>query len=100
MPPSFAALETRLAATSVAAFNNATLSWTGHSVSGVFDAQFTDTLGMSNSAPEIACVDADVAALTVNTAVSLLRNGVTTVYTVREKRPDGNGITHLVLQSA
>lgn len=97
---SFAALESTLADTAVATFANAAITWTGHSEVGVFDATYADPLGMSSASPSIVCLDADVSALAVDTSVNIVRNSVTTAYLVREKQPDGVGLTRLILQAA
>ena len=97
---SFQAIESTLSDTAVSAFANAAITWSGHSEVGVFDAFYADPLGMSNSSPSIVCVESAVSALVVDTAVNIVKSGVTKAYTVREQQPDGLGITRLILQAA
>lgn len=96
----FAAIETALAAVPLAAVSNANLVWVAVTIAGVFDNVYADTLGMSNSAPNFVCGSASVAAMAQGAAVSVVKNGATTAYTVREIQPDGNGLTRLVLEAA
>lgn len=96
----FAAIETTLAAVPLAAFSNASLLWSTATIPGVFDNAYADLLGMSNSAPNFVCGSASVAAMAAGASVSVVKNGVTTAYTVREIQPDGNGLTRLVLEAA
>lgn len=100
MPLEFSDLESTLAVTAVDAFANAAITWTGHSEVGVFDAYYADPLGMSNASPSITCTDAAVSALALDTTVAIVKAGVSTSYKVREKQPDGLGITRLILQAA
>lgn len=96
----FAAIETTLAAVPLAAVSNADLVWEGVTLAGVFDNVYADTLGMSNSAPNFVCGSVAVEDMLTGDAVSVVKNSVTTAYTVREIQPDGRGLTRLVLETA
>lgn len=62
----------------------------------IFDASYIDALGISTNQPAAVCKSADVAACTQGTPITI--NG--TAYTVREVKPDGTGLTTLLLELA
>jgi hypothetical protein len=62
----------------------------------IFDAAYIDALGISTNQPAAVCKSTDVAACSLGTAINI--NG--TAYTVREVKPDGTGLTTLMLELA
>ena len=66
----------------------------GVSVTGIFDNQYIDTLGVASRQPMFTLPTADAAAATQ--ASVLIVEGVT--YRVRSIEPDGTGVTVLMLE--
>mgnify|MGYP001403029669 CR=1 FL=1 len=66
----------------------------GASVSGIFDNQYIDTLGIASRQPMFTLPTADAAAATTSSV--LVVEGVT--YRVRSIEPDGTGVTMLMLE--
>lgn len=62
----------------------------------IFDAAYADPLGIAGTEPRALCVSADVSAATLGTLINI--NGA--AYTVRDKQPDGTGMTVLLLEAA
>ena len=66
----------------------------GVSVQGIFDAAYTDPLGMAGNQPQLTVATADLPAVAVGQAVTIN----TFAYTVVGIEPDGTGITTLQLR--
>lgn len=62
----------------------------------IFDAAYVDPLGIAGAEPRATCISADVGAVTLGTPITI--NG--SAYTVRDKQPDGTGMTVLLLEAA
>lgn len=92
----FAAIEARISRAVQAHLANATAVLAGQSFAVVFDAAYADPLGIAGTAPRAQCVSADVSTATFGTPITV--NGA--AYTVREKQPDGTGMTVLLLEAA
>ncbi len=71
---------------------NATVG--GAAVRGIFDDAYADPLDFAGSTQSLLCASADVATAAQGTPVVV--NGVS--YTVGNPKPDGPGLTRLVLQ--
>lgn len=95
----FADIETRLnsAVTKHLANCTATLNG-GAAFSGTFEAEYIEPLGMSGSQPSLECEDAAVSAAAGGSAVVVTYKSVATSYTVGSIKPDGAGMTRLLLQ--
>jgi hypothetical protein len=78
------------------AFANCIVAWSGGSAPGLFARGTTDSFGMLNHENTVTCVDADVAAVTTGLAITI--NSV--AHTVRALRPDGNGMTEIVVEKS
>jgi len=97
---SFAALEARINAVTVAKLANATATIAGEVVAGMFDADYQEILGTSAAVPAFAAESASLAtvprgaALTIDCAALGLEDAP---YLVAEVQPD-NGITRLLLR--
>ena len=68
----------------------------GVSVQGIFDAAYTDPLGMAGNQPQLTVSTADLPAVAVGQSVSVNA----TAYTVTGIEPDGTGISTLQLRRA
>lgn len=94
---SFAEFEARSADAVMSSISNATATVSGGaSFSVIFDSNYVDALGISTNQPAAVCADADCAGLTLGSVISI--RGAT--YTVREPKPDGTGLTTLLLELA
>lgn len=62
----------------------------------IFDAAYADPLGIAGTEPRATCASADVAALVQGSPITIGGKA----YTVRDKQPDGTGITVLLLEAA
>lgn len=62
----------------------------------IFDAAYADPLGIAGTEPRATCISADVGTATLGTPITI--NGK--AYTVRDKQPDGTGLTVLLLEAA
>ena len=62
----------------------------------IFDAAYADPLGIAGAEPRATCISADVSTATQGTPISI--NGA--AFTVRDKQPDGTGLTVLLLEAA
>lgn len=80
----------------IGTFSNCSVAWSGGSASGVFNSGSSESFGMLTRENTVACLSTAVAALAVDTAITL--NGV--AHTVRELRPDSMGMTTLVVETA
>lgn len=97
MTAPLAAIENATVANAFAALANAEAIIGGVVVSGVFDADFAETLGfVGGASPQLLCASADVASVVEGAAVTI--NAIS--YTVAEIHPDGTGVTVLKLESA
>ena len=65
---------------------------------GHLDRDYANTLGIANAAPILHAQSVDVTAGAIVTGGAITVDSV--AYTVREIRPDGTGITILVLERA
>ena len=77
----------------LALLGNCTVAWTGGSCIGLYQTGYQDTLGMVNSGNTVLVRDADIATLALATAITI--NGIAHVQ--RERHPDGNGMTRIVV---
>lgn len=68
----------------------------GVGVTGIFDAAYSDELGIAGTGPALRVPTADVPAVAQGTAVAI---GAAS-YTVSSVEPDGTGVTLLRLQEA
>lgn len=97
----FAALETRLNAECITHLANCTAALDGgEAFGGIFEADYIDPLGMSGSQPSLECLSADVSTAAHGSAVVVTYKAVVTSYTVATSKPDGTGMTRLLLQEA
>lgn len=95
----FAALESRLNAACLAHLANCTATLDGgEAFGGIFEAEYIDPLGMSGSQPSMECGSADVSTAAHGSAVVVTYKSVVTSYTVGTIKPDGTGMTRLLLQ--
>lgn len=95
----FADLETRLNAACLAHLANCTATLGGgEAFGGIFEAEYIDPLGMSGSQPSLECGSADVSTAAHGSAVVVTYKSVVTSYTVGTIKPDGTGMTRLLLQ--
>lgn len=95
----FAAIETRLNAACLAHLANCTATLDGgEAFSGIFEAEYIDPLGMSSSQPLLECASADVSTAAHGSAVAVTYKSAVTSYTVGSIKPDGTGMTRLLLQ--
>lgn len=94
MSAPFAALEASVNRATVAHLANAEAEIGGQAVLGIFDNDYLDPLGMEASAPSFLAQAADLTGVVHGTAVTI--GGV--IYTARNLRPDGTGLTRVVLQ--
>ena len=62
----------------------------------IFDAAYVDPLGIAGTEPRATCISADVSTATLGTAITIGGKA----YTVRDKQPDGTGMTVLLLEAA
>ena len=92
----FSAIEATINAACMGAIGNASMTWGATSVPVVFDAAYTDPLGMAGSLPRATCASSLIAAMSVGAAVTINA----TAYTVTGIEPDGTGITTLQLRRA
>lgn len=96
---SFAAIETRLNATALAHLANCTATLDGGAAfGGIFEAEYIEPLGMSGAQPSLECLSADVSTAAHGSAVVVTYHEVATSYTVAAIKPDGTGMTRLLLQ--
>ena len=91
----FASIETSINAACLGVLANATAVIGGASVSGTFDANFKDALGVASSRPVFICASTDVSAVTPGASVTINA----TAFTVRAIEPDGTGMATLILES-
>lgn len=77
----------------LAMLGNCTVAWTGGSCIGLYQTGYQDTLGMVNADHTVLVRDTDISALAMSTAITI--NGV--AHTQRERQPDGNGMTRIVV---
>jgi hypothetical protein len=96
MPTPFVAMEARTAAAVMRHLANAQATLGSSTFPVLFNAAYADPLGMAGTAPRATALSVDAAAATLGTALTI--NG--TAYTVRDKQPDGTGMTVLLLESA
>ena len=75
---------------------NATVIMAAATFAVIFDAAYADPLGIAGAEPRATCISADVSAATLGTPITI--NGA--AFTVREKQPDGTGLTVLLLEAA
>jgi len=68
----------------------------GETVDGIFDNAFLEVKGLAAQVPAFTCAKADVAALAVNSQITIL--GL--AYYVREKRPDESDFVILLVLEA
>lgn len=92
----FADLESALDAGILSAFSNASATAGAATFNVIFDAEYSDALGLGNTSPSCLADDDDVSAVAVDSSISI--GG--TSYTVREKHSDGTGNTRLILEAA
>lgn len=92
---SFAALQSRVNAAVLAKLSDvsATIGGVG-GIAGKFDNAYVDPLGFSGSSPALTCASSDVSAAVQGTVVVV--DAVN--YTVAAIKPDGTGMTRLLLQ--
>lgn len=62
----------------------------------LFDAAYADPFGIAGTEPRATCASVDVAVLVQGSPLTILGQA----YTVRDKQPDGTGITTLLLEAA
>ena len=67
----------------------------GGTVVGIFDNVYSEDLSVAASLPMFECRTSDVSALAVGTAVTVN----STSYTIANKKPDGSGVTQLILET-
>lgn len=95
----FSAIESRLNAAVLARFANCTTTLDGGAeFGGIFDAAYIEPLGMSGASPALECASADVSTAEHGSAVVVTYRSVSTNYTVGSVKPDGTGMTRLLLQ--
>lgn len=80
----------------LALLGNCTVAWTGGSCTGLFQTGYADTLGISNADNSVLVRSADISGLALATAITIDGTG----YTQRERQPDGNGMTRIVVEKA
>lgn len=93
---SFATLQSRVNTAVMAKLLTDAATLDGVAVTGKFDNAYTDPFGFAGSSPALTCLSADVSTAAQGTAVVV--NSVS--YTVAAIKPDGTGMTVLVLQEA
>lgn len=93
-------IESMLNDSCLALLGNATLTWAGGTVSGLFESMYQDQLGIASAQPMIECATDDVKLLTHGSAVTIQKIDSDDIlqYTVAEAQPDGRGITRLFLK--
>lgn len=96
MAATFAALEARVNRAVISRVANAAVVLGAATFYGIFDKTYVDPLGITSSEPRLVAKSTDVASATLGTPITV--NG--TAYTVREKQPDGTGMTTLLLEAA
>tara|TARA_Y100000310_G_C20521202_1_gene733773 strand:+ start:716 stop:1003 length:288 start_codon:yes stop_codon:yes gene_type:complete len=64
-------------------------------VNGVFENVYSEDLSVRGSLPTFVCVESDVESVSIDGSLTV--DG--TAYTVRNKKPDGTGVTTLVLEA-
>ena len=74
---------------------NCTVAWVGGSCIGLYQTAYQDTLGMVNAVNTVLVRDIDIATLALAIAITI--NGV--VHIQRERQPDGNGMTRIVVSA-
>jgi hypothetical protein len=92
----FATLKSRVNDAMVAKLLTDAATLNGAAITGKFDNAYTDPLGFSGSSPALTCASADVSAAAQGMAVVV--DAVN--YTIAAIKPDGTGMTVLVLQEA
>lgn len=92
----FATMMQTINATTLALMADVTVTWSGGNCNGILNDGYQDTLGMVNAENTVLVNSVDIAAL--STATVLTISGVN--YNQRERRPDGNGMVHIVLEPA
>lgn len=98
---SFAAIESRINAACLAHLANCTATlYGGAEFVGIFDAAYTEPLGMSGASPALECDSGVVSAAVHGSAVIVTYRSILTSYTVGSIHPDGTGMTRLLLQEA
>lgn len=91
----FSDLEARVNAYCIAYLSNCTATINGGAViSGIFDADYVDALGISGSQPVLMCKTSDAENATQGMPVVI---GLSS-YTIGSIQPDGRGMTRLMLQ--
>jgi hypothetical protein len=97
MPAPFAALEARTAAAVLARLANVEATIGITTVSGIFDAPSNNALNdfVTGNSPTFLAQSSTLPAITIG--ITTLTMAVT-VYTIAEVRPDGAGMTTLVLE--
>lgn len=93
---SFAALESRLNSVVMAKMANATASFNGITVSGIFTDRAADAFGVAGSKPTFTCRFADVCTIPSLRGQALQITGPAGLkladwYTVADAQPDGAG---------
>jgi hypothetical protein len=71
-----------------------TATYQGNDVHGIFDDEYQDVSGVSDSDPMFTCAESDVTDPVGNT---ITINSV--IYTIRDTHPDGTGVTTLHLEA-
>lgn len=90
----FAALEQRINSACTKKLSNCAATVAGTPVTGIFDHEYIDPLGIDSASAALTIASADVPAVKRNDAVVV--NSVN--YTVATVKPDGTGLTVLLLQ--
>ena len=62
----------------------------------IFDAAYADPFGVAGTEPRATCASADVSTLVQGSPITIGGKA----YTVRDKQPDGTGVTVLLLEAA
>jgi hypothetical protein len=91
----FAATLTTLNTGTLALLGNCTVLWPGGSTAGLFANGYVDALGVGNYENIVRCQSSAITALSAGSVITI--DGY--FYTVRELRPDGNGMTALVVEA-
>lgn len=92
----FAATLTTLNAGTLALLGNCTVAWSGGNCLGLYQTGYVDTLGINNAENSVLVESADISGLALATAITI--NGI--AHTQRERQPDGNGMTRIVVEKA
>jgi hypothetical protein len=92
----FASVLTTLNSGSLALLGNCAVAWSGGSTTGLFSNGYDDTLGIGNYEHSVVCQSSAITALAAGSSITL--NGVS--HLVRELRPDGNGMTSVIVEKA